>query len=153
MFKYFSIISVMILTILTVFLVVLPLVLPPLPPPPLVLLFVPVLIMAVLVLVAFSPLPRVPGQMAVVSVLIWVLMKQLSSTFRLSGGLSKLPHYSLFLFLFFVINIYWREIGTSFFSFSFFSVFGCGFCTCELQSMKISWMIMLLTLASLCFSL
>ncbi|ONH94913.1 hypothetical protein PRUPE_7G039400 [Prunus persica] len=50
----------MILTILTVFLVVLPLVLPPLPPPPLVLLFVPVLIMAVLVLVAFSPLPRVP---------------------------------------------------------------------------------------------
>ncbi|TQE05894.1 hypothetical protein C1H46_008577 [Malus baccata] len=67
MLRYFSIISVMFLIVLTVFLVVLPLLLPPLPPPPLVLLFIPVLIMAVLILLAFSHLSQVPN-MAVVSV-------------------------------------------------------------------------------------
>ncbi|KAI5317867.1 hypothetical protein L3X38_037574 [Prunus dulcis] len=60
MLSNFSVISIMVLTILTVFLVVLPLLLPPLPPPPLVLLFVPVLIMAVLILLAFSPLSQFP---------------------------------------------------------------------------------------------
>ncbi|CAL9025208.1 unnamed protein product [Prunus brigantina] len=72
----------MILTILTVFLVVLPLVLPPLPPPPLVLLFVPVLIMAVLVLVAFSPLPRVPvSKFKVINIFKRVMITCLSASF------------------------------------------------------------------------
>lgn len=46
---------------LTISLLVLPLVLPPLPPPPLMLLFVPVLLMALLVFLAFTPsqLPNV----------------------------------------------------------------------------------------------
>lgn len=55
MFKYFRLVSIMVMVVVTVFLLVLPLVLPPLPPPPLLLLLVPVLIMAALVFLAFSP--------------------------------------------------------------------------------------------------
>lgn len=47
--------SIMILALLTLFLLVLPLVLPPLPPPPSMLLFVPVFILLLLFLLAFSP--------------------------------------------------------------------------------------------------
>ncbi|KAL6997643.1 hypothetical protein U1Q18_007770 [Sarracenia purpurea var. burkii] len=54
MFKYFSLRFAVAMAVLTVFLVVLPLVLPSLPPPPLILLVVPVLIMALLTLLAFS---------------------------------------------------------------------------------------------------
>ncbi|KAI6673692.1 hypothetical protein NL676_001598 [Syzygium grande] len=55
MVKYFSARSVVLLALLAISLLVLPLVLPPLPPPPALLLFVPVLIMSVLILLAFSP--------------------------------------------------------------------------------------------------
>lgn len=55
MFRYFRLVSIMVMVVVTVFLLVLPLVLPPLPPPPLLLLLVPVLIMAALVFLAFSP--------------------------------------------------------------------------------------------------
>ncbi|KAK2988895.1 hypothetical protein RJ640_007315, partial [Escallonia rubra] len=62
MCKYFSLTALTMMVILTVSLSVLPLVLPPLPPPPYMLLFVPVLIMALLVFLAFSPskAPNVP---------------------------------------------------------------------------------------------
>ncbi|KAK3011741.1 hypothetical protein RJ639_011456 [Escallonia herrerae] len=63
MCKYFSLTALTVMVILTVSLSVLPLVLPPLPPPPYMLLFVPVLIMALLVFLAFSPskAPNVPS--------------------------------------------------------------------------------------------
>ncbi|TKY62676.1 hypothetical protein E2542_SST12534 [Spatholobus suberectus] len=47
--------SVLVLAFLTLSILLLPLVLPPLPPPPLLLLFVPVFILLVLFLLAFSP--------------------------------------------------------------------------------------------------
>ncbi|QCD97009.1 hypothetical protein DEO72_LG6g1719 [Vigna unguiculata] len=54
--------SVLILALLTLSILLLPLVLPPLPPPPLLLLFLPVFILLVLFLLAFSPstLPNMP---------------------------------------------------------------------------------------------
>ncbi|KAL6997645.1 hypothetical protein U1Q18_007772 [Sarracenia purpurea var. burkii] len=54
MIKCFSWRSAAVMAVLTVALLVLPLVLPPLPPPPSMLLLVPILIMAVLFLLAFS---------------------------------------------------------------------------------------------------
>ncbi|KAK4345985.1 hypothetical protein RND71_036161 [Anisodus tanguticus] len=53
---------IFVMVFLTISLLVLPLVLPPLPPPPLMLLFVPVLLMVLLVFLAFTPsqLPNVP---------------------------------------------------------------------------------------------
>ncbi|KAI7980680.1 hypothetical protein LOK49_Contig120G00002 [Camellia lanceoleosa] len=51
----FSLRSLMVMAVLTVSLLVLPVVLPPLPPPPLMLLLIPVFIMAVLILLAFTP--------------------------------------------------------------------------------------------------
>ncbi|KAG2687344.1 hypothetical protein I3843_09G047600 [Carya illinoinensis] len=58
--RYFSIKSVMILVSATFVLLVLPLVLPPLSPPPLILLFVPVMIISVLVFLALSQ-PQLPN--------------------------------------------------------------------------------------------
>ncbi|PSS34977.1 Biotin synthase [Actinidia chinensis var. chinensis] len=55
MCKYFSLRSALVMVVLTVSLLVLPLVLPPLPPPPVELFLVPILIMAVLILLACSP--------------------------------------------------------------------------------------------------
>lgn len=52
--RYFGARSVAIMVLLTISLLVLPAMLPPLPPPPAVLLFVPVLLMAFLVLLALS---------------------------------------------------------------------------------------------------
>ncbi|KAL2979535.1 hypothetical protein AAZX31_13G177600 [Glycine max] len=53
MVRFFSAVSILILVAVIALMVVLPLMLPPLPPPPLVLLFFPVGIMAVLMLLAF----------------------------------------------------------------------------------------------------
>lgn len=55
MVRYFNARVVAIMVALTLSLLLLPLVLPPLPPPPVMILFIPVLIMALLVLLAFSP--------------------------------------------------------------------------------------------------
>ncbi|CAN4109200.1 unnamed protein product [Withania somnifera] len=56
MFKNFSsLIAILIMVFLTISLLVLPLVLPPLPPPPLMLLFIPVLLMVLLAFLAFTP--------------------------------------------------------------------------------------------------
>ena len=61
MLRYFTLITVLVLVFLTVSLLVLPLVLPPLPPPPLMLLFIPVLMMIALIFMALLPseLPNV----------------------------------------------------------------------------------------------
>ncbi|KAH1102342.1 hypothetical protein GLYMA_13G195500v4 [Glycine max] len=55
MVRFFRVVSILILVSVTALMVVLPLMLPSLPPPPLVLLFFPVGIMAVLMLLAFVP--------------------------------------------------------------------------------------------------
>lgn len=53
--------SVVAMLVLTLSLLVLPQVLPPLPPPPLMLLFLPVVIMAILLHLAFLMSPKIPG--------------------------------------------------------------------------------------------
>lgn len=67
MLSYFSLTSIVILVLLTVLLLVLPLVLPPLPPPPLILLFVPVLLIIALVFLALLP-SELPNVLSVASV-------------------------------------------------------------------------------------
>ncbi|KAG2683595.1 hypothetical protein I3760_10G038900 [Carya illinoinensis] len=64
--RYFSINSVGVMVALTLFLLVLPLLLPPLSPPPLMLLFVPVMIISLLLFFAFSQ-PQVPNVAGLIS--------------------------------------------------------------------------------------
>ena len=53
--SYFSVQSLLVLICLTVSLLILPLILPPLPPPPLMTLLLPIGILAVLMILAFTP--------------------------------------------------------------------------------------------------
>ncbi|XP_050373381.1 protein AUXIN-REGULATED GENE INVOLVED IN ORGAN SIZE [Argentina anserina] len=53
--SYFSLESLLLLVCLTATLLILPLILPPLPPPPFMLLFLPIGILAVLMILAFMP--------------------------------------------------------------------------------------------------
>lgn len=56
MSKVFGVRSTMFMVVVSIGLVVLPLVLPPLPPPPMVLMLVPLFLMSLLLMLAFSPL-------------------------------------------------------------------------------------------------
>ncbi|XP_027338288.1 protein ORGAN SIZE RELATED 1-like [Abrus precatorius] len=90
--------SVMLLVVLTFFILVLPVMLPPLPPPPLMLLLVPVFIMALLFLLAFSP-SKVPTLAVVAACFEWYLeydsMTRLTvSPLEGSGLLKKKDHKS-----------------------------------------------------------
>lgn len=69
----FSVRFFTVMVVLTISLLVLPLVLPPLPPPPLMLLFVPVLIMSLLFVLALTP-SQVPD---IVDPSIWFQFQQL----------------------------------------------------------------------------
>ncbi|CAA2952349.1 Hypothetical predicted protein [Olea europaea subsp. europaea] len=67
MFRNSALGGVLVMVIFTLSLLVLPLVLPPLPPPPPLFLLVPVLIMAMLIFLAFSP-SQVPNVSVITSV-------------------------------------------------------------------------------------
>lgn len=133
----FSVRFFTVMVVLTISLLVLPLVLPPLPPPPLMLLFVPVLIMSLLFVLALTP-SQVPD---IVDPSIWFQFQQLlgciweqlcnilshSATFlsfsldplllEMYGNLALFPFFFFLLFLFVLFEIFSFLKVVSFFFF------------------------------------
>lgn len=131
MVSYYTTRFIIVMVMLTVSILVLPPVLPPLPPPPLVLLFVPVMIMSLLVLLALSPISQMPNVETTSAIWLWKessrLLVSLSSSISLQPssifvlqdtwyiyhlpscflGLNSITIFFLVCFFFFMNKTFW----------------------------------------------